>query len=59
MPTKIVKRLSSEGIKTHIIHVGEITKINQLQLKNLAQLGNGRYFTYFEEEQVIPAINLE
>ncbi|MFO7819833.1 MAG: VWA domain-containing protein [Halanaerobacter sp.] len=59
MPTKIVKKLSKDGIKTHVVHVGKITKINQLQLKTLAQLGNGRYFTYFEEKQVVPTINLE
>ena len=59
MPTKIVKGLSQENIKTHIVHVGKINKINQLQLKTLAELGNGRYFTYFEKKEVVPTINLE
>ncbi|MBM7556719.1 vWA domain-containing protein [Halanaerobacter jeridensis] len=59
MPTKIIKKLKQAKIKTHIVHVGEINKINQLQLKTLAQLGNGKYFTYFEYQEVVPTINLE
>jgi len=59
MPNEIVDQLRKKGIKTHIIQVGEITHISQLQLKELAQLGGGKYFTYFEEEEVIPTLSLQ
>ena len=59
MPIKIIKKLSAADIKTHIVHVGTIDKMNQLQLKALAEVGNGKYFTYFEQQQVVPTINLE
>mgnify|MGYP006270467047 FL=1 len=59
MPIKIIKKLSTADIKTHIIHVGKINKMSQLQLKALAEVGNGKYFTYFEQQQIVPTINLE
>ena len=59
MPSQIIKKLSQNNIKTHIIQVGEITQTNQLQLKSLAEIGNGKYFTYFEQQEVVPTINLE
>jgi Ca-activated chloride channel family protein len=59
MPNKIVSELREKGIKTHIVQVGEITKVSQLQLKELSRLGGGKYFTYFEEEEVIPTMNLQ
>ncbi|PRX34883.1 Ca-activated chloride channel family protein [Orenia metallireducens] len=59
MPNKIVSELRKKGIKTHIIQVGEITHISQLQLQELAKLGDGKYFTYFEEEEVVPTMNLQ
>ncbi|MGM0501440.1 MAG: vWA domain-containing protein [Bacillota bacterium] len=59
MPSRIIKKMSKKNIKTHIIHIDNINKVNQLQLKNLAELGNGNYFTYFEKKQVVPTINLE
>jgi Ca-activated chloride channel family protein len=59
MPTKIIKKANQKNIKTHVIQVGQLDKIKQLKLKNLAELGNGKYFTYFEEQQVVPTINLE
>ncbi|TDX51676.1 vWA domain-containing protein [Orenia marismortui] len=58
MPSKVINRLSKLGIKTHIIQVGKIDKYNQLKLKELSKLGNGKYFTYFEEEEIVPTINL-
>ena len=59
MPSKIIKKLAKNKIRTHILHVGKLNRINQLKLKSLAELGNGKYFTYFEEKQVIATINLE
>ncbi|GAB6098412.1 hypothetical protein JCM16358_02910 [Halanaerocella petrolearia] len=59
MPSQVINKLSRNQIKTHIIHVGRIDKIEQLKLKSLARLGHGRYFTYFESQEVIPTINLD
>ncbi|MGM0368882.1 MAG: vWA domain-containing protein [Bacillota bacterium] len=59
MPTKIIEKANKLDIKTHVIQVGQLDKVKQLKLKNLAELGNGKYFTYFEEQQVVPTINLE
>ncbi len=59
MPDRAIKDIEDKGIKTHIVHVGELTKINQLKLKNLAELGSGKYFSYLEEDEIVPTINLK
>ncbi|MCK8817302.1 VWA domain-containing protein [Natroniella sulfidigena] len=53
-----VEKLTRKGIRTHVIHTGNINDSNQPQLKSLAESGNGKYFTYFEKDRVVPTINL-
>ncbi|AGB41323.1 uncharacterized protein containing a von Willebrand factor type A (vWA) domain [Halobacteroides halobius DSM 5150] len=59
MPSKVIKKLTKFKIKTHIVHIGKIDKVSQLKLKSLANLGNGKYFTYFEKNKISPTINLK
>ncbi|GAB6138600.1 vWA domain-containing protein [Halanaerobaculum tunisiense] len=59
MPNNIIQEIKQLGIKTHVIHVGEIKQQKQLQLKSLAKLGDGKYFTYFEAKQIVPTLNFD
>jgi Ca-activated chloride channel family protein len=58
LPERTVKKLQQAKIKTHVIHVGEISEIQQIKLKTLAELGSGKYFTQFEEQKIVPTMNL-
>nr|WP_282706895.1 vWA domain-containing protein [Natroniella acetigena] len=56
--TKTIQNLRNKGIRTHILHLGDITKNDQLYLKSLTKLSDGKYFTYLEKDRVVPTINL-
>lgn len=59
MPSKVINQLKTLDINLHIIQVGDINKFNYIQLKTLAEIGGGNYYTYFEKDRIVPTINIK
>ncbi|WP_408956313.1 vWA domain-containing protein [Natroniella sp. ANB-PHB2] len=56
--TKTIQYLKNKEIRTHILQVGDVNSTDQLYLRSLAEIGNGKYFMHSEKDSVVPTINL-
>lgn len=59
MPGRVANRLRGQGIRVHILYVGNPQEKVEINLKSIAQLGGGKYFVYSEKDKVVPTMNLQ